>query len=550
MPPIPTPPTQTEAATGDHPRAQPPQSALIVAGAAILAIFVVLIVLVTSGGSGEQPPATGAAAVVPGDALAYVNVSIDPNRPAVKRALQLTNRLPTYPLIAAAVQTRLDGLAGGASSLSFSSDIRPWLGNEAALALLNTTSATAGSLIVLDVRDHSRAQSFLSQAGATGAGSYRGTELLRYPSGTELAFIGHFLVLGQDASVRSALDVHAGATSSLQSSSAYRLAAAGEPAGRVLDAYVSAAGVRRVLAAQRGAIGALGALLYQPALAGVSVSVSAQSHSAGVRVHSALDPALPHANATKPSSFAPTLAGVVPSGSMLLLDVTGLDKLAPRVLSAGATGGLAGRVGPLLSRLGSALSSEGVDVQRIVSLFAGETAVAITSSQHPTLTIVARTRDEAQTRSELAALELPLEELFPPSSNGPGQAPVFNDRQVGGVTVHQLALAPGLQLNYAVANGLVIVSTGLGGVTAVASKRHSLLGDSAYKSAFPSRPDKVSSLLFLDFSQLLNLAEQTGLTRSSTYRALRSDLDRIRTVGLDSTSGEADSTAELFFQIS
>ena len=60
----------------------------------------------------------------------------------------------------------------------------------------------------------------------------------------------------------------------------------------------------------------------------------------------------------------------------------------------------------------------------------------------------------------------------------------------------------------------------------------------------------MTSLLFLDFDQLLSLGEQTGLTRSARYRAPRADLQRIRAIGLQSSSGEADSTAELFLQIS
>jgi hypothetical protein len=64
-----------------------------------------------------------------------------------------------------------------------------------------------------------------------------------------------------------------------------------------------------------------------------------------------------------------------------------------------------------------------------------------------------------------------------------------------------------------------------------------------------SRPGQVSSLVFLDFNQLLSLAEQTGLFRGARYRLLRPDLEKVRAVGLTSTRGEADSTAELFLQI-
>ena len=127
----------------------------------------------------------------------------------------------------------------------------------------------------------------------------------------------------------------------------------------MLDAYASAAGVRRLLAPQAGVIGALGALLYQPALAGVTLSISAVPHGARLRVHSALDPKLARLSGPRANAFSPSLASEVPSGSMLMLDVTHLDKVAPRVLNAGRTGGIVGRLGPLLSRLGAALQSEG-----------------------------------------------------------------------------------------------------------------------------------------------------------------------------------------------
>jgi hypothetical protein len=525
--------------------------------ALLLAIVIVAVVAITV--SGEPPPATGAATLVPSDALAYVNLSIDSSRPAVKRAMTLASKLPSYPLLRAAIQSRLSGLTAQNGSIDFSRDIRPWLGGEAAIALLNTPSSTAGSLIVLDVRDHGRAEAFLNQAGAQSKGSYKGTQLRSYSSGTELAFIGHYLVVGQDASVRSAIDTSAGSSSSLANSSTYHRAADGEPDDRLLDAYVSAAGVRRVLAPQGGVLGALGALLYQPSLSAATVAFSPTGSGARVRVHSALDAKLARLGGPSPQSFTPTLVSSIPSRSMLMLDITGLNRSAPRVLNAGAAGGLAGRIGPLLSRLGQALTSEGVNVKDVVSVFSGETAIAITpnaalrspapAASRPALTIVARTRDETKTRNELAALQQPLEQLFPPSGVGPGKAPLFNDHQVAGVTVHQLALAPGFEFDYTVARGLVIVSTSLGAVTAVVTHARSLADDPAYSRALPPHPSRVTSLLFLDFSQLLSLAEQTGLQRSATYRTVRADLHKVRTVGLASTSGENDTTAELLLQI-
>jgi hypothetical protein len=526
-------------------------AAAAVAGVAL--VVAVIAVVLALAGSGTPGPATGAATIVPADALAYLNVSLDQGRSAVRQALSVTGRFPDSPLAAGAVLTRLDAiLSGGRSSVDFATQVRPWLGNEAALALLNTPTATAGSLIALAVKDPARARSFLGTSGATPHGSYRGTALETYPTGAELAFVHGFLVLGQDASVRSAIDVAAKATPSLAGSSVYQKAAAGEPSGRVADAYASLAGVRRLLAPQNGLVGALGNLLYQPALEGVAVAVSPTTGGARIQIHSVLDPTLEKLSPPATPAFTPTLQNVMPTGSILMLDVTRLDRIAPHVLSAGATAGLAGGLGPLLSRLGAALGAEGINVANIVSIFDRETAVSIVpSGTTPTLVIVARTPNQSKTAAELASLEVPLAQLFKAAgtSFGSGKEALFNDRQVGGVTAHQLALANGFQLDYAVVNGLVVISTSLQGIAAVVQRTHALGSAPAFRSVLGARPPQVSSLVYLDIGQLLALGKQTGLTSSARFSLLQGDADKVQAVGLTSTHAQDQSTSVLTVHI-
>jgi hypothetical protein len=509
-----------------------------------------ILVIVLAGGSGAAAPETGAAAIVPSDALAYINVSLDRGRPAVRQALAIGARFPDYPLAYAVVQSRLGTILSGGRSVDFASQIEPWLGDEAALALLNTPTSTAGSLIVLQSRNAARALAFIRASGAAPHGSYRKTPLYLYASGSELALVRGYLVLGQNASVRAAIDVAAGATPSLQSASVYRRAAASEPAGRVLDAYASVAGVRRLLAPQGGIVGALGDLLYQPALQGVTIAVSPTAGGARIDVDSALDPQLARLSATATAKFTPTLPGVMPAGSILMLDVSGLDRVAPQVLDAGSAAGIGGGLGPLLSRLGAALTAEGVNVDNIVSIFHNETAVAIVPhARTPTLVIVARAPDQAKIRTELAELEIPLAQLFKAPSSDGGAVPQFNARQVGGVTAHQLALADGLQVDYSVFDGLLVISTGLKGLAAVAERGHTLARDPSFKFALANRPKRVTSLVYLDFGRLLTLGEQTGLTTSSRFEALRADLQKIAAIGLSSTRSAGQSSAQLSIRI-
>ncbi len=522
---------------------------LAVALLGILAAVALGIALVGGGAGG---PATGAAKIVPADALAYVNVSIDAGRSAVKKSLALARRFPDYAHIRDGILGRVAAILGGGTAVDYSRDVAPWLGNEAALGLLNTTSATAGTLMVFDIKNRARAQSFLSHNGASTIGTYRGVPLQSYSSGTELAFVKHFLLAGQDASVREAIDVSAGAAPALADSQAFQRTAAGEPADRVLDGYVSAAGVNRVLLPRGGLLGGLGTLLYEPALQGVAFSLSPTGSGARMRVHSTLDTSLTRLHPVTPTSVHPTLASIMPTGSTLLFDVANLSRVAPRVLAAAASAGFAGRVGPLLHRLGGALAAEGVNVPAVLSVFGSETALGVTPpglSASPALVLVTRTSHPAKAIAQLGALEQPLAQLFAAPSTGPGQAPVFNDVTIDGVPAHQLSLTSGLQLDYAVFDGLVVLSTGRDGIAALATRKGSLADSSAYRSIRAQSPDRVTSLLFLDFSQLLSLGEQTGLTAASRVHALLPDLQRIQALGLSSTSGEADTTSELSFQI-
>ena len=83
----------------------------------------------------------------------------------------------------------------------------------------------------------------------------------------------------------------------------------------------------------------------------------------------------------------------------------------------------------------------------------------------------------------------------------------------------------------------------------MAQHASSLGASSAYPTALGGQPDRVTSLLFADCSQLLTLGEKVGLTRGARLTALEPDLQKIRAVGLASSGREPDTTAELFLQI-
>ena len=62
-------------------------------------------------------------------------------------------------------------------------------------------------------------------------------------------------------------------------------------------------------------------------------------------------------------------------------------------------------------------------------------AVAILpTGRSPALVVVARAPDQSKANTELADLEVPLAQLFQTQGQSSSSEPVFNDRQVAGVT--------------------------------------------------------------------------------------------------------------------
>jgi hypothetical protein len=426
--------------------------------------------------------------------------------------------------------------------VDFATDVRPWLGREAAFAVLDTPGPTAGTLIVLDLRNRAKARAFLLAQGASPDGNYRKVQLLRQPSGAVLAFLGHFLVLGQADSVAAAIDVSTGHAPSLAHTAAYQQAAAGEPADRVLDFYAPAAGVSRALLPRTGLLGALGVLLDQPALSAATISVSPAKGGLSARIQSSLDPKLARVRATQ---------AALPTGSMMLLDVGNLRRAAPKLLAAAAKLGIAGRAAALLGQLGHALSAQGFSLNGLFSAFGHETALAVVPGRGsgPAPVLVGRTHNPAAAGAELASLEGPLTQAFTPPGNSAGVVPQVAATTIGGVTVSQLTLAPGLGLSWAVSHGLVVLSTSAGAVANVLAHRARLSDEAAYRAGTRGFPSQVTSLVFFDLGPLLRLGSRLGLVGGTTLQELLPDLEQIRAIGLESTRGKADTTTQLQLQI-
>jgi hypothetical protein len=319
--------------------------------------------------------------------------------------------------------------------------------------------------------------------------------------------IGRFLAIGQPQTLQMARELAAGKGRSLAAAPEYKRATGQLPTGRVVDAWVSRDGVRRLLAPQGGLLGAAGVLLDQPALKGAAAALTAQDGGAKLTVKSVLDPAVRKRAGTAFKPFDPSLQAAVPANAFAYMGVNGLSSSAVRLLAA---------VGPQAARLGPLLSNGGKQLAPLLALFRGEVAVALTPAvPAPVLTLIAHAKDPAQAAAVLRRMPKALARLF----------------------------------RGAVVGDDVVVSTKASGIEAVRAAKQHLTDKARWRAALANTQNPVTSLVFLDFNQLLRLGEQTGLNDSKAYLAVRRDLQRVQAVGARSTSAGDESTAEIFLSI-
>jgi hypothetical protein len=467
-------------------------------------------------------PEDRAAALVPSGALVYAHLSTDPGRGEDGRFLEVLGRLPGVRALTARLQTQIG------AAFRYERDVRPWLGKEAAVALLDSGRPAADTLVLLSVDDEPKAQGLLFRvAGAKGGVEHRGIAVRRFGS-VAAAFVGGFLAIGQEDVVKRAIDLHAGSGTALSANAAF--SASDPPPERVLQVWAPAEGVRRVLAAQSGILGAVGSALEGPAMRAVSLSAAPSDRGlrVWVRRQQRVAPTAP--------PFEPSLIDTVPADAAAYLSVGGLDPLAP-----------------LLDRVQAFLGANAAyDVRRqLGSALRGEVAIwAAPGLPVPLVTLVARTRSDRAARDASARLMGALAAaLTPTGSADAGQVPTLETRRVAGVDATVLRLGPGAELLSAVTGGRMVLTTGEAGIARSKGASDGLRDADRFRRVVTSLPDRGEALAFADLAQLLTLGEQTGLLTGAASAASLEDLRRIRAVGAVAERVSSDTTAEFLFEI-
>jgi hypothetical protein len=544
------------------------------AGAA-LGILLVLLVLLPAlpcglPGADSCPPEDDAAALVPADSVLYLHVVTDPDSEQYDRAVELSGRLPT---LTQQLVASLPGAAG--SGIDYGSDVRPWLGGEAAVALIPAEGDDLEQALLLEIEDRSGAEKF------TGELVGRQTESKDYeevPVTTRgdlsTAEVNGFMILGPTEAVHAVIDVQGPDGESLEDSEPAEQVADELPDDSLAQAYVSDQGAADLFRAG-AALGSLEAFVNSGATRAAGAAVVVSDDGFEVVAHSVLDPAK---NESSPGFFGafppfdPNLGEELSAGSLLYLGLGDPEKSIDALLAQASaeTPGLTEGFEEFSKEL---KSDDDINIEReVLPLLGGEVAVGIepppksgrqqgepedelpegiepggpapipeeqgelTFSGVPYVVFVADEVDEEQARKTLADLQVPIAKALEPGEGG--QAPVFEGTDIAGLQARSLRISPTVNLTYAIFDRKLVVATDPAGVEQVKSGESPLTDSDSYDQATDGFGDDLATILYLNVGDLIALAERQGLAEDPAYALFADEVRRLQALGLATESDD------------
>jgi hypothetical protein len=520
--------------------------------AAVVAILLVVLLVPLPGVScdvsltKECGPGDEAIGLVQADAYAYLHADTDPGSGQFEQARELAERLPHFGAIA---QGSFQAL-GVPGNVVLSRDVLPWLGSEAAAALVPAQGGAAQQLLLLSVADESGARSFLRQVGGSGSrGEQRGTAVTTYRNGLASAELNGFLLLGGPAAVRGAIDAAGDGGDSLADDETAQDVRSSLPDERVADAYVSREGIARLLAGRPGAAGTLDTFADFGASRGLAAAAVAHDDGIELQLSSSLDPeearAAPPFFAAFPE-FTPEIASALPADTLAMLDIGDPSQTA-RALLEQADAAVPG-ISAAFDRLDRQLSrAGGIGIEHgLLPLLDGEAAVAVAPGRPvPYVTMIFDGVDEQRANDAVLSLQAPLIGAVNPATTG--QAPTLSQRKIGGVTVHSINLSPAVDLTYAVSGGRLVIASAPRGVEQAHDGSDDLASQDSYRTVASPASDGTSALLFLNLQGLVQLAAPRGL--AGIVSSFRQDLAKMKALGVSVKSSEDRLETKAFLEI-
>ena len=519
----------------------------IAAGAIVLAVvaFVVWVLIPAAPcgapGGDSCPAEDHAIALVPDDALAYAHVDIDPDGEQLAAASAYGDRLP---LLGGLLLGSVSDVAG--KPVDFRTQVSPWAGDEAALAVLPQLPATA-TVTMIEADDVDGANDFAADViGPATTENIGGLAVQVGENGQASALLDGFLLIGDEDGVKAMV---AGDDIGNLGTAAVAAGIDDLPEDRFAYAYLSGDGARALL--QRGSqLSTLDTFVNSQASEAVTAALSFEGGLASLTIRSEQDPdlaaehpaffsALPQFNPALDADVGPDALAYLGLGD----PASSVDSLLERAQSgAPALVEAYDRASRDLRKAGGVSISDdllpllGSEAALSVEPVAGEEAPTpgvLESAGVPYVSLIADGVDSKAAAQSLADLQKPLTEALAPSGGeAAGQVAVFAPLQIAGIEAQSLAVSPNVELTYATYDDRLVVATKPIGIAQARDGGDGLADSSDYRGVTSGMPADVSMLTYLDLRDLLSIGEQIGLGADPAYARLAPDLRALQPAAL------------------
>lgn len=459
----------------------------------------------------QAPAAAGergeAAKAIPADALAFVDVNVDPNDASWQKVQALGQKFPGWDKLVQEFRAGLSQSDGDGSS--YARDIEPWLGGEVAVGVLSVDVASAQpeAIVYAASKDDAKANETIArQKDVKDAGTKDGYH--RYEiAGDQPMFVavGDGAVIGsnRERALDDALRTRAGSIDALADAAAYGESLAALPDDSMAVGYVNGPKVAQLFdlamsAAGAQAAGAATAQLDQArealkALRSIGMSLGANDKGYVATMHAVGDAEKLQALGTgTQTAFAPTLAAKVPGDAALFASFRDLGPQYARMIDQLAA---APEGAQITQMIGQFEQMSGLSFKDdVVPLLSGEHALYLSGSSPIGGGLLLKPEDAT-------AGAATLQKLFAVAGK---QAGVTFQPIAGG----QQGTTPDGKMTVSYVQDGDVLRLGLN----AASPGGGLDGADAYRSALADAgaPDETSALFWIDVQKLIAIAQQQG----------------------------------------
>ena len=350
---------------------------------AVALVICAFFALVTAGcGSGSSSSGTDTAKLAPASSFLYGEVTLDPTGSQEAGVRSILGDLPG----SGPPEQRLENLLEQAtqsdktSKVDFKTDVKPWLGDKAAVFVAGpVSSSSAAWAVTVATTDEGAAKDTIKKDSdsKTVQSSYRGVDysIDKGNGGDAMAVVDGFFVAGSERGVKAAIDASKG--ESLSSSDRYKEAVKDAKTERIALVYVDLSGILQSVAGLGGdSLGPVAPLLGR--LAGgnpVVATISAEQQA--LVIDGSLIP-----SGVLGSLFgsSTSLVGDVPGDSWLALGQADFGKSIKSVI-----GLFAGALGGEQALSDQVRQATGLDLDRDILSWIGDTAFFVSGDSKDTI---------------------------------------------------------------------------------------------------------------------------------------------------------------------